>query len=63
MVGKILAGLATTETGATAPAPKTNADTASGAASSPTDFSQTVDAFSQAAAAAAQQGAHPGARS
>ena len=60
LVGKILAGLASSETSASpAAAQKTNTDNASGA-STAVDFSQTVDNVSLAAAGAAQQAAHPG---
>jgi hypothetical protein len=60
LIGKILAGLASSETSASsATTQKTSTDSSSGA-SNTADFSQTVDNVSLAAAGAAQQAAHPG---
>jgi len=58
LVGKILAGLASSETSASpAAAQKTDTDNAGAKAA---DFTQTVDNVSRAAAGAGQQGVHPG---
>ncbi|HEY1943001.1 MAG TPA: hypothetical protein VGH40_12835 [Roseiarcus sp.] len=58
LVGKILAGLASSETSASPAAQKTDTDNASVAKAA--DFSQTVDNVSRAAAGATQHGVHPG---
>ena len=60
LVGKILAGLASSETSAPATTTqKTDADNASGG-SNGVAFSQTVDDVSRAAASAASQNVHLG---